>query len=83
MKNTNIKRFGSTAAQLVYVLALNCALFSLIGLVSLSGSSVRDVLVKSGVEMAPVFGVVAAVFAVSAVLCAAAGFAARKINAAA
>ena len=83
MNNTNTKRFGSTAMQLLYVLALNCALLTAVALVSLSGGSVRDILIGAGVNMSAVYGIAGAIFAASAALTAVSGFAARKLGAAA
>jgi len=75
--NNNKRSFAAIGTEFIYVIALNCALFMLIGMLSLSNSSVHQILASSGVKLMPVLTVEASVFAVSAVL---AGFALKKLN---
>jgi len=78
--NNNKRSFAATGAEFIYVIALNIALFMLICMISLSGSSVHEILASSGVKIMSVLTVEALVFAVSAALAGGASFALKKLN---
>lgn len=81
MTNINFKRLGTAAMEAVYVIALNCAVLSLVALVSVSGASVRDILIGGGVNMTTVYSFIGSLFAAGAVLSAASAFAVHKLGA--